>query len=60
MEQDNIKTVEMVRRIRDWQYEQTKHMNDEEKRAYYEQRAQIFLTKLKNQVEAYRREKIVA
>ncbi len=64
MQQNNIetdiKTMEMVRRIRNAQYEQTKHMDAEEKRTYFEERGQSFLAELMERVEAYKRERIAA
>lgn len=59
MEPDKIKTVEMVRQIRDKQYEETKNMSTEEKMEYYQQRGQALMTQLEKLVEE-RRQKMIA
>lgn len=51
MEAMKIDTVKMVRQIRDNQYERTKDMSIEEKKAYYQRRAKALIARLTNLLE---------
>jgi len=53
MKHNKIKTIEMVRQIRDRQYEQTKDMSTEEKIAFY----RALLAQLQTIVDAKRKER---
>lgn len=60
MEPSKLKTVEMVRSIRDAQYEQTKSMNTDDKIEYYRQNAQALLKQLEKLVERHRQKMTAA
>ena len=60
METNEFKTMEMVRRIRDAQYERTKHMSNEEKLAYYEEQSQALMEQLSDLIEEWQQERIPA
>lgn len=51
METTKIDAVKMVRQIRDNQYERTKNMTAEEKKAYYQRRAKALIARLTNLIE---------
>jgi hypothetical protein len=51
MKKTKIDAVKMVRHIRDNQYEQTKNMSLEEKKAYYQGRAKALFARLTNLLE---------
>ena len=57
MKQNKIKTIEMVRQIRDKQYEQTKDMSTAEKIAFYRERSNTLLAQLQTIVDAKRKER---
>ena len=56
MKQNKVKAIEMVRVIRDRQYEQTKNMSNEEKIAFYQERARILMAQLKTIIDAKKNE----
>lgn len=60
METSKIKTIEMVRLIRDHQYELTKNMSDEEKLEFYRQRAKALMGQLEKRVEEQQQKTIAA
>ena len=60
MKTNKIDAVDMVRRIRDQQYEQTRSMDTVEKRAYYQQKSQSLMTQLQTLIQKWRKKTVAA
>ena len=60
MKTNKINALEMVRQIRDQQYEQTKSMNNVEKRGYYRQKAQSLIAQLQSLIRKWRKKMVAA
>ena len=60
MKTDEINAVDMVRQIRDQQYEQTKNMDTAEKRTYYQQKSQSLMTQLQSLIQKWRNKTVAA
>lgn len=60
MKTNKINAVDMVRQIRDQQYEETKSMNTTEKQAYYREKAQSFITQLQSLIQKFRQKIVTA
>lgn len=59
METNNINTIQMIRLIRDHQYELTKNMTDEEKIDFFHKQAVAFMRQLEERIEG-RQQKTMA
>lgn len=60
MKTNKINALDMVRQIRDQQYEQTKSMDESEKRGYYQQKSQTLISQLQNLIRKWRKRMIAA
>lgn len=57
---NKINAVEMVRQIRDQQYDQTNTMDNAEKQAYYQHKAQSLIARLQSRIRAWRKRLVAA
>lgn len=60
MKTNKINALDMVRQIRDQQYEQTKCMDNVEKRGYYQQKAQSLIAQLQSLIRKWRKKMVTA
>lgn len=60
MKTNKVKAVDMVRQIRDQQYEEIKGMNNVQKQTYYRQKAQSLIAQLQSLIEKFRQKIVTA